>query len=185
MTNTTKPTLESALLSTFRDYPDFPKPGIVFKDICPILAHPALFKDVIQAHCAHARACGANKIIGIESRGFIIGVPTALELGVPFVPARKQGKLPGRLLREEYALEYGTDVVEIQSSGIESGDRILVVDDVLATGGTANAVARCVAQSGIEIAGFSFLLELGFLGGRNMLTQGHPRAPVHAVLTLS
>lgn len=184
MTDLNNKSLQEALLAAFRDYPDFPKPGILFKDICPLLADADLFKKTVQALCAHARTCRANKVIGIESRGFIVGVPTALELGVPFVPARKKGKLPGQVLREEYALEYGTDVVEIQREAISNGDRILVIDDVLATGGTANAVARCVAQSGTTIAGFSFVLELGFLGGRQTLAKAHPQIPVQALLTL-
>lgn len=184
MTDLSNKSLQEAILDAFRDYPDFPKPGILFKDICPLLADADLFRKTIQALCAHARSCQATKVIGIESRGFIVGVPTALELGLPFVPARKKGKLPGPLLREEYALEYGTDVVEIQQESISDGDKILVIDDVLATGGTANAVACCVAQSGTSIAGFSFVLELGFLGGRQTLAQAHPHIPIQALLTL-
>ncbi len=178
------PDLQKTLAEAFDDHIDFPKPGIVFKDICPVLANAELMRRLVVETAAQAKACGATKIIGIESRGFLLGVPTALELALPFVPARKKGKLPGELLRQTYALEYGEDTVEIQRRAVNSGDRFFVVDDLIATGGTAEATALCLQQAGAEVAGFSFLLELGFLSGAEKLSGAFPRAPVHSIVTV-
>ncbi len=174
--------LDQALAGRMASYPDFPKKGVNFRDICPVLADPKLLARVIQAAWAHARQCDAQAIIGIESRGFLVGVPAAVSLGLPFIPARKKGKLPGELLRAEYALEYGTDIVEMQRAGITAGSRYLVVDDVLATGGTAQAVGSCVAQGGGRVAGYSFILEITPLGGAVRLGQSNPNVPIFAML---
>lgn len=177
-------TLDSVIASHLRTIPDFPKPGVLFKDIGPVLADPALMGRIVRAICGHAEACGARALVGIESRGFLFAVPAALALHVPFVPARKKGKLPGAVLSADYALEYGHDTVEVQRDFVKSGLNYLVVDDVLATGGTAQAVAHCIRQGGGTVAGFSFVLELAFLNGRHALKQAFPDTPVHTILTL-
>jgi adenine phosphoribosyltransferase len=176
--------LASDLLAIIRDFPDFPKPGIVFKDICPLLRDPVAFGRVLTRMGEHARAAGATQIVGIESRGFLFGVPLALQLGLPFVAARKKGKLPGKVLQASYALEYGVDHVEMQADSLPTGSRSFIVDDVIATGGTAAAVGSLVANSGAAVAGFAFLIELGFLPGRAALDAATPGAPVHAIITL-
>lgn len=161
--------LAERLAKALRDVPDFPKPGIVFKDITPVLADPALFGAVIGALTAPWRDAGITHVVGIESRGFIFGAPVALALGVAFVPIRKPGKLPWRTESLEYALEYGTDRIEIHADACPAGARVLVVDDVLATGGTAAAACALAEQVGGTIAGASFLMELSFLRGREQL----------------
>lgn len=176
--------IQQELLSILKDYPDFPKPGIVFKDICPLLAHPAAFKRVLRHMAEHAGDCAATHVIGMESRGFLFGLPLASELGLPFIPARKAGKLPGEVLKQSYALEYGIDHVEIQKSALHAGGRYLIVDDVIATGGTAGAVARLVQAGGGTTAGFSFVIELSFLNGRKSLQEISPSAGVYSLLTL-
>jgi adenine phosphoribosyltransferase len=148
-----------------RDVQDFPKKGIVFKDITPVLADPALFRRVIDAFADRWRDQGISKVVGIESRGFVFAAPLAYALGAGLVIVRKPGKLPWRTLREVYQLEYGEDALEMHLDAIAPGERALVVDDVLATGGTADAVGRLVARQGAQLAGYSFLLELGFLHG--------------------
>lgn len=156
-----------------RDVPDFPKPGIMFKDITPVLEHPAAFKQVIDLLSEDAKKCGAEAVVGIESRGFIFGVPIAMNLGVPFVMARKLGKLPYDRISEEYALEYGTNTVEMHVDAIQPGQKAYVVDDLLATGGTAAAAARLVERLKGTVCGFGFLIELTFLSGReNLLGYG-------------
>lgn len=176
--------LKKELLGIIKDYPDFPKAGIVFKDICPLLADAKTLKRVVRHMAEHAHDCGANQIIGMESRGFLFGVPLALELGVPFVPARKKGKLPGPVVTESYALEYGMDHLEIQAAALTPGSRNLIVDDVIATGGTAAAVGRLVSKQNATIAGYSFLLELGFLNGRSELKTIAPDAGIYSILVL-
>lgn len=153
-----------------RDVPDFPKPGILFKDITPILHAPAAYAEVIDVMAAAARARGAEAIVGIESRGFIFGAPVALQLGLPFVMARKFGKLPYEKISEEYALEYGTNIVEMHMDAVEPGQRAYVIDDLLATGGTAAATARMIQRLNGHVAGFGFLIELSFLPGREVLS---------------
>jgi adenine phosphoribosyltransferase len=155
--------------SLIRDVPDFPKPGILFKDITPVLGDPVAMNEAIEALLIHAKPRKPDVIAGIESRGFLFGMPLAMSLGVGFVPVRKLGKLPYDRLSEEYALEYGTNTVEIHTDAIVPGQRVLIVDDVLATGGTAAASARLVERLGGEVAGFSVLVELAFLGGRKPL----------------
>lgn len=172
-------TLSDRLRATLRDVPDFPSPGILFKDITPVLADPDLLRDLIAAMVAPFMGTGVTRVVGVESRGFLFGVPMALALDVPFAPARKPGKLPWRTEREAYALEYRNDVLEMHTDAVGAGDRVLVVDDVLATGGTAAATCRLVERLGAEVAGVSVLVELGFLEGRALL----PERAVHAVAT--
>lgn len=152
-----------------RDVPDFPKPGIMFKDITPLLANPAAFAAIIEQLRAWAGESGADGILAIESRGFIFGAALAERAGLPLQLVRKRGKLPRETVSVEYALEYGSDHVEVHSDVIERGSRYLIVDDVIATGGTAAAVARLVAQQGGSVAACLFVLELGFLNGRAAL----------------
>lgn len=158
--------LGTRLRARVRDVADFPKPGILFKDITPILGDGSLFRETTEALASCFAGDRITHVVGIESRGFILGAPVAQHLGAGFVPARKRGKLPWETLREEYALEYGTDVLEIHSDALPRGARAVIVDDVLATGGTAAAVAALVKRSGAELCGISFLMTLGFLGGR-------------------
>lgn len=156
-----------------RDVPDFPKPGILFKDIAPVLQQPAAVEEVVGLLAEDAREKGAEVIVGIESRGFVFGVPLALELGLPFSMARKLGKLPYDRISEEYALEYGTNTVEMHTDAVSPGQRAYVVDDLLATGGTAAAAARLVERLNGNVCGFGFMVELTFLNGRRLLS-GYP-----------
>ena len=161
------------LLARVRDVPDFPKPGIVFKDVTPLLADPAAFADVVDAFCEPFRAAGVDKVAGIEARGFIFGAPVAQALGVGFVPVRKQGKLPGDVVAASYDLEYGSATIEVTADAFAPGERVLVVDDVLATGGTAAATVHLIRRCEAEVIGVSVLLELGFLRGRDALAAVH------------
>jgi adenine phosphoribosyltransferase len=161
-----------------RDVPDFPKPGILFKDITPVLEDPKALREVVQKLAEDAKARGADVIVGIESRGFLFGGPVALELDLPFALARKLGKLPAEKIREEYALEYGTNTIEMHADAIRPGQKAYLVDDLLATGGTAAAASRLVTRLGGEVVGYGFLIELGFLGGRAVLAD----APVTALM---
>ena len=158
--------------SLVRDVPDFPKKGIVFKDITPVLASPKAFREVVDALAARYRPQGITKVVAIESRGFLFGAPLAYALGAGLIIVRKPGKLPWKCVREQYALEYGTDALEMHVDAIAPGDRVLVVDDLLATGGTADAVGRLVAAQKGQVAEFAFVVELGFLGGRKRLGEG-------------
>lgn len=158
--------------SLVRDVPDFPKPGIVFKDIHPVLQTPAAFQQVVDLLAEDAKARQAESIIGIESRGFIFAAPIALQLGLPFVLCRKHGKLPSARVSQAYDLEYGQAVIEMHTDAMEPGHRAYIVDDVLATGGTAEAAALLVERLGAHVAGFGFLMELAFLPGREKLA-GH------------
>jgi adenine phosphoribosyltransferase len=155
--------------SLIRDIPDFPKPGILFKDITPVVQDPAAFKEVVQALADWARARRPEVVVGIEARGFLFGAPLALELGVSFAPLRKLGKLPYQCVSEEYALEYGTSTVEMHTDSILPGQRVLIIDDLLATGGTAAAAARLVERLKGDVVGIGFVVELGFLDGRKVL----------------
>ena len=154
-----------------QDVRDFPKEGIVFKDITPVLQNPPALAEVIERMLAFAREQQTEMIAAIESRGFIFGAPMALALGVGFVPIRKLGKLPRETLRAEYALEYGTNTVEIHKDAVQPGQRVLIVDDLLATGGTAAAAADLIERAGGEVAGLCCLVELSFLNGRDLLSQ--------------
>ena len=152
-----------------RDIPDFPQPGILFKDITPLLADDDAFSSVIDLIVVHYGRGNVDKVVGIEARGFILASPVAYHFGAGFVPVRKEGKLPYEVEREEYKLEYGTAVLEVHKDAIHSGDRVLVVDDVLATGGTARATAHLVERLGGKVIGIACLIELGFLKGRHAL----------------
>src|SRR5579863_8325074 len=145
-----------------RDIPDFPQAGVSFKDITPLLADAKAFAESVEALTHPFRGHPVDKVIGIEARGFIIAAPVALALGAGFVPVRKAGKLPWRVHAESYDLEYGSGTLEVHVDAVGPGDRVLIVDDVLATGGTAGAVARMVDHMGAEAVGYSFILELGF-----------------------
>jgi adenine phosphoribosyltransferase len=166
---TTSQSVAGRVRAGIRDIPDFPKPGIVFKDITPVLADPALFRDVVRHFGDVYRADHIDVVVGIESRGFILAAPLAIELGVGFVPVRKPGKLPFKKSRVDYDLEYGTDALEAHDDAFSHGRRTLLVDDVLATGGTAAAAIRLVEQIGGEVTSCCFLVELGFLNGRSKL----------------
>lgn len=155
--------------ATIRDVPDFPKPGIMFKDITPVLSNAALFARVTHSQAEAARAMQVTHVVAVESRGFLFGAPVAQHLGVPLVPVRKPGKLPHRHVREDYALEYGTDALEMHDDALGVGARVLIVDDVLATGGTAAATRRLVEQLGGVVVAFSFVVDLTFLHGRHLL----------------
>ncbi len=157
------------LKRTIRDVNNFPKPGIVFKDVTPVLLDVALFAQTVKLMADPYREARITRVVSIESRGFLFGAPIALELGAGLVPIRKPGKLPAATQRVEYALEYGSDALEMHHDAVGPGDRVLVVDDVLATGGTANAAAQLVAGTGAAVVGFTFLIELDFLKGRQRL----------------
>jgi adenine phosphoribosyltransferase len=159
--------------SLIRDVPDFPKPGIVFKDITPLLGDAAAFEQTIELLAARIRAHDAAGVVAIESRGFLFGAPLAVRLGVPLVPVRKPGKLPYETVGLSYDLEYGTDRVEMHVDGVEAGRRYALVDDVIATGGTAAATARLIELQDAKVACCAFLIELSFLGGMKKLAD-HP-----------
>jgi adenine phosphoribosyltransferase len=161
---------EAARLSSLiRDIPDYPKPGILFKDITPLLADPRAFSQATRLMAEPFADAGVTHVVAIESRGFILGAPVAQQLGAGFVPVRKPGKLPHTKRREEYALEYGTDALEVHDDAVGAAARVLIVDDVLATGGTAAATCRLVESLGATVVGLSFLLALSFLSGAERL----------------
>jgi adenine phosphoribosyltransferase len=161
--------LADEVLRTLRPIPDYPKPGIVFQDITPVLRDGALFRRVTEAMAAPFAGAGVTHVLGIEARGFILGGPVATVLGAGFVPARKPGKLPWESMREAYDLEYGTDALEAHRDSWTHGARVLVVDDVLATGGTARAAGQLARGLGAELVGWTFLLEISGLAGRSKL----------------
>ena len=154
-----------------RDVPDFPEPGIVFKDITPVLADPIAFSTIVDLIVVHFGRGNVDKVVGIEARGFILAAPVAYHFGAGLVPVRKKGKLPAETLDEEYALEYGTSSLEIHKDAVKPGERVLVVDDVLATGGTAAAAASLVERIGGNVFGISCLIELDFLHGRDKVNR--------------
>ena len=157
-----------------RDIPDFPKPGILFRDLTPLMRDPAGWQEVIRRLSGLCDRLQPDLIVGIESRGFIVGTALATAVRLGFVPVRKPGKLPGPVTGVDYALEYGTDRLEIQSDAFDGGGRVLVVDDLLATGGTAAACAQLVTAAGGELCGFAFVAELAALAGRARLPEPHP-----------
>jgi len=161
------------LKAKIRHVPDFPKPGILFYDITTLLNDPQGFRDMIDALAGPYAGRGVEQVVGIESRGFILGAAVANALNAGFVPIRKPGKLPSKTHREDYALEYGTDCLEIHCDAFERGQKVLLVDDVLATGGTAKAASGLVRRVGGDLVGLSFLIELSFLNGRAKLTEEH------------
>jgi adenine phosphoribosyltransferase len=167
------PTLAERCQALIRDVADYPRAGVMFKDITPLLADGATFGAVVTELARRARALDVDLVAGMEARGFIVGAPVAAALGVGFVPVRKAGKLPGPTLAASFALEYGSATVEIHPDTIPAGARVLVLDDVLATGGTAAATAGLVERAGGVVVGLAFLLELTFLAGRDRLAGHH------------
>ena len=161
--------LQDRLNKTIRDIPDFPKPGILFKDITPILADPKLFRATVDWFAERYAGTHIDAVVGMESRGFLFGAPLAMDLSAAFVPARKPGKLPYQKIGVEYDLEYGSARLEMHKDAIKPGQRVLVVDDLLATGGTAKATVELIEQLGGTVVACCFVVELGFLDGRNKL----------------
>ncbi len=152
-----------------RDIPDFPEPGVVFKDITPLLAYGPALAECVDFLASSFAERSVDKVVGVEARGFILAAPVAVRLGAGFVPVRKPGKLPWRVRTETYQLEYGTDSLEVHEDALNAGERALIIDDVLATGGTAAAAARLVDHLGAEAVGFGCIIELSFLAGRDRL----------------
>lgn len=161
--------LELKAKQLVRDIPDFPTAGIIFKDITPILLDPLAFRECVKHFCEIANEMHPQIVVAIESRGFLFGAPMAVKMGLPLAVVRKLGKLPHKTISEEYALEYGTNTVEMHADAIHAGESALVVDDLLATGGTALATARLIERLGGKVVGFCFLIELSFLPGRHTL----------------
>ncbi|MBV2354475.1 adenine phosphoribosyltransferase [Streptomyces sp. J2-1] len=174
--------IQELLLSRIRDVADYPEPGVMFKDITPLLADPAAFAALTDALAQVATATGATKVVGLEARGFILGAPVALRAGLGFIPVRKAGKLPGATLSQSYDLEYGSAEIEVHAEDLSSGDRVLIVDDVLATGGTAEAAIQLIERAGARVSALAVLMELGFLGGRARLEPALGTAPLEALL---
>ncbi|MBT2399155.1 adenine phosphoribosyltransferase [Streptomyces sp. ISL-100] len=177
-------TTQELLLSRIRDVPDYPKPGVMFKDITPLLADPVAFTALTDALAELCLRHGATKIVGLEARGFILAAPVAVRAGLGFIPVRKAGKLPGATLSQAYELEYGTAEIEIHAEDLADGDRVIVIDDVLATGGTAEASLELIRRAGAQVAGVAVLMELGFLGGRSRLEPALRGAPLDALITV-
>ncbi len=169
---------EKTIRSLIRDVPDFPKKGIVFKDITPVVGSPRGLRAAVAALAARCRVRKPTKVVGVESRGFIFGAALAQKLGVGFVPVRKPGKLPWKAIRETYALEYGTDSLEMHVDALRKGDRVVVVDDLLATGGTAAATVRLARRAGAKVLEVAFVVELSFLHGRKKLRG----VPVYSIV---
>ncbi|MFC8655170.1 adenine phosphoribosyltransferase [Streptomyces parvus] len=183
MTSTTE-SLRELLLSRIRDVADYPKPGVVFKDITPLLADPVAFTALTDALAELCVRHGATKIVGLEARGFILAAPVAVRAGIGFVPVRKAGKLPGATLSQTYELEYGSAEIEIHAEDLDAEDRVMVIDDVLATGGTAEASLDLIRRAGAQVAGVAVLMELGFLEGRARLEPGLVGTPLEALITV-
>ncbi|MEO3796256.1 adenine phosphoribosyltransferase [Nonomuraea sp. B10E15] len=167
--------LDTLILERIRDVPDYPKQGVLFKDITPLLADPVAMAAVVDELAGLHQV---DKIVGIEARGFILAAPVAYRAGAGFVPVRKKGKLPAETLEESYDLEYGSASIEVHRDALASGERVLIVDDVLATGGTAAAAVELVRRTGAEVAGVAVLMELAFLHGRERLTG----VPLHSLV---
>lgn len=159
--------IEATITAHVRDVPDYPKPGVLFKDITPLLGDADAFGSVVEAMAATFGP--VDKVVGIEARGFILAAPVAYEIRAGFVPVRKQGKLPSATFAEEYELEYGTATLEVHQDAFAPGERVLIVDDVLATGGTARATASLIHQAGAQVVGVAVLMELSFLKGREAI----------------
>ncbi|WP_330456716.1 adenine phosphoribosyltransferase [Streptomyces sp. NBC_00820] len=174
--------IQELLLSRIRDVADYPEPGVMFKDITPLLADPAAFTALTDTLAEIATSTGSTKVVGLEARGFILGAPVAVRAGLGFIPVRKAGKLPGATLRQAYDLEYGSAEIEVHAEDLVAGDRVLIVDDVLATGGTAEAAIQLIQRAGAEVSGLAVLMELGFLGGRTRLESALNGAPLEALL---
>jgi adenine phosphoribosyltransferase len=163
--------LSDDIQASIRDIPDFPKPGILFKDITPVLADPGLMKRIIDHLTERYAGQSIDAVVGMESRGFIFGTPLAIALGAAFVPARKPGKLPYDTVSFSYQLEYGSNTLEMHTDAVKHGDRVLVVDDLLATGGTANATIKLIESLGATVVEAAFVIELGFLKGTEAVTS--------------
>lgn len=159
------------LAKMIRDVPDFPKEGIIFKDITTLIKDPEAFKEAVDILADHYAGRQVDLVAAVEARGYIFGAPIALKLGAGFIPVRKVGKLPAETVREEYELEYGTDAVEMHKDAIQPGQKVLIVDDLIATGGSAQATARLVERLGGEVVGIAFLIELTFLHGVDRLKK--------------
>jgi len=176
--------LDELIGSLIRDIPDFPKPGVTFKDITPLLDDHAAFTAVVKALAAAGRdeggAVAVDKVVGMEARGFILAAPVALALGVGFVPVRKPGKLPWKTRSVSYELEYGEETLEMHTDALDESERVLVIDDVLATGGTARATAQLIEESGAVVHGLAMMLELSFLPGREAIGE-MPVTVLHTV----
>ena len=164
------------LKAAIRDVPNFPKPGIIFKDITPVLGSAELFRMSVDAFVEASRALNVDKVVGIDARGFVFGAAVAYELGLGFVPIRKKGKLPYQCKSAAYALEYGEAVVEMHIDALHSGEKVVLIDDLLATGGTAAAAAKLIEQVGAQLVEIQFLIELEFLGGRKNLPPERVRS---------
>jgi len=163
--------LANKLHSAIRNIPDFPQPGIMFKDITPLLKDPKLCKEIVEEFVIQMKGMTIDVVAGIESRGFLFGLMLASRLGVPFVPIRKQGKLPYERISEKYKLEYGEAIIEVHADAFENGTKVLIHDDLLATGGTVVAASKLVERAGAQVVGYSFLISLDFLNARQRLTR--------------
>ncbi len=164
--------LSEKLIKAIAEIPDFPKPGISFKDITPILANPDLHAELVSSMAEWSRPLKPDYIIGIESRGFMLGFALAQKLGVGFIPIRKPGKLPRAVYSEDYDLEYGSATVQLHKEDLQPGCRVIIHDDLLATGGTAEAAVKLCAKAGVNVVGVHFIIELAFLNGRKLLPEG-------------
>ncbi|MGG5257041.1 adenine phosphoribosyltransferase [Phycicoccus avicenniae] len=175
----TLPSVDQVVAASLRDVPDFPQPGVVFKDITPLLADPVAFARVVEG-LAEGRRGEVDLVAGVEARGFVVGAALAHAMGVGFVPVRKAGKLPGDTVSATYDLEYGSATIEVHADAVAAGERVLLVDDVLATGGTALAAWELLERVGATVVGFDCVVELAFLGGRDRLASRPVRA-LHVV----
>lgn len=169
--------LAESIKLSIRDVPDFPRPGIIFKDITPLLEKPHLVKDVVRAMVEQNRQLQVDAVAAIEARGFLFGFLLAQEMNVPFIPVRKEGKLPYRKLVQSYTLEYGSASIEMHEDAVQEGWKVIIHDDLLATGGTANAAGQLIERLGGEVAGFNFIVNLSFLGGADLLKKQYSREP--------
>lgn len=172
------------LLGRIRDVADYPVPGVTFKDITPLLADPEAFTVLTETLAGLCTRRGATKVVGLEARGFILAAPVAVRAGLGFIPVRKAGKLPGATLAQSYELEYGTAEMEIHAEDVAADDRVMIIDDVLATGGTADASLQLVRRAGAHVAGMAVLMELAFLGGRDRLKPALRDVPLDALVTV-
>ncbi len=175
-------TLVERVRAKIRTFPDFPRKGVLFRDLMPVFRDPVLVSEILLYFERVVEAWGIEAVAGIESRGFLLGVPLAVHFRVPFIPVRKLGKLPGETLSRTYSLEYGEATVEIQRDAVRSGMRVLVHDDLLATGGTAEASGRLIEEAGGRLAGFLFIVGLRDLGGADRLRRAFPDVPIFALV---
>ncbi len=183
MTSAILSDLEQQIKDQIRDIPDFPKPGIIFKDITPILLNPELCNSILEAYEQVYEKAGIDAIVGIESRGFLFGLALATRMKKPFVLIRKAGKLPAKTIAYSYDLEYGSAEIEIHEDAIDEGWKVLIHDDLLATGGTATAAGKLLQQVGAEVVGYSFLVDLSFLEGKKRLEENFPQAHILGLST--